>query len=356
MKKIEQYGLLKDDEWECMPGTPDSRPPFKIWVKPEEIAPFFIVQHHPYAISVLLKMDGCFKADTFQKFGLEGSSKDWEALARGKIIEWEENNSGIDLFHFDLDEDIFCIYSQYVDDLLRFTKTLRVDCDNESTMLRYLCLSLLTQEHRCPDFDHTEEMSDGFSVRFQNFKAEIGKLHLQMSENTLFDKDGRECFFWRNLDDDGEFASLIRHADGKRYLVFRFDLYGYGVLELESLRDIRYFPSPSFPIDREDFKETFIWTGVDYDSHSNLLAVSGCYWACPYSVIVLDFSDPMTEQPVERWLDIRSIIDPYYEIYDDIIFDRWENGVLCLKGEGKPNDIRLTAKQIKKKCYDREKH
>lgn len=79
MKEIEQYGLLKDDEWECLPWIPDPRPPFKIWVGPEEIAPFFLVQHNPYAISVLLKIDEGFKADTFQKFGLEGSSMDWKA-------------------------------------------------------------------------------------------------------------------------------------------------------------------------------------------------------------------------------------------------------------------------------------
>ena len=346
MKEIEQYGLLKDDEWEHFPLIPDPWPPVKIWVKPEEIAPFFLVQHHPYAISVLLKTDEGFKADVFQKFGLECGSKDWETLAKGMIVEWEENNSGVDLFRFDSDENVFCIYSQYIDDLLRFTKTLRAACDNESAMLRYLRLSLFTLEHRHPESDHTEELADGFSVRFQGFSGEVGDLHLQMSEGVMVDPEGQGCFFWRNTDDDGEFASLIRHANGKRYLIFRFDLYGYGVLNMESLLDMRYFPPQSFPSKRENFEETFIWTGVHYDPESNLLAVSGCYWACPYSVMVLDFSDPMTEQPVERWLDVRSIIDPNYEIYDDIDFDRWENGVLYLKGEGEPKKIRLTIKQL----------
>lgn len=349
MKDIEQYGLLKDDEWKHLPWLSNPRPPFKIWVEAEEIMPFFIIQHHPYSISVLLKMDDGFKADTFQKFGLEGSSKDWETLAKGMIIAWEEENSGIDLFHFDSDMDIFCIYSQYIDDLMKFTKMLRAACNDESVMLRYLCLSLFTMERRCPELDHTEELSDGFSVRFQGFGGEIGSLHLQMSEGVLLDPEGKGYFFWRNLDNDGEFMSLIHHANGKRYMVFRFDLYGYGVLDLESLQDMRYFPPQSCPSKRENFEETFIWTDVHYDSESNLLAVSGCYWACPYSIIVLDFSDPMTRQPVERWLDVRSILDPDYEIYDDIVFDRWESGVLYLKGEGEPIDIRLPAKQIKRK-------
>lgn len=349
MKNIEQYGLLNNDEWKRLPWIPEPRPPFKIWVKPEEIAPFFIVQHYPYSISVMLKTDEGFKADVFKKLGFEGSSKDWETLAKGKIIEWEEQNSGIDLFRFDSDEDVFCIFSEYIDDLMMFVKTLRAACNNESAMLRYLCLSLFTPEHRCEELDHTVELSDGFSVRVKSFNGEIGKLQLSMSENTLFDKNGFERFFWRNTDDDGEFVSLINHANGKHYLVFRFDLYGYGVLEVESEHEMRYIPPQSFPQNREDFKETFIWTDVNYDTQSNLLAVSGCYWACPYSVIVLDFSEPMTAQSSERWVDVHSIIDPEYEIYDDIDFIGWENGMLYLRGDGKPSDIRLTVEQIKEK-------
>ena len=347
MKEIEQYGLLNEDEWERLPWIPDPRPPFRIWVSSEEIAPFFFVEHHPYTISVLLKTDEGFKADTFQKFGLEGGSKDWEAIAKGMITEWEENNSGVDLFRFDSDEDIFCIYSQYIDDLLKLAKNLRAACDNESVMLRYLCLSLFTSEHRHPEFDYTEESAEGFSVGFQVYSGKIGFLNMQMSENTLYGKDGRALFFWRNTDDDGEFAALIHHSNGKHYLVFRFDLYGYGVLDLENLQDMRCIPPQSFPAVREDFKETFIWTDVHYDPKSDLLAVSGCYWACPYSVAVVDFADPLRSQPVERWLDVRSIIDPNYEIYDDIDFDRWEDGILYLKGEGEPSDIRLTVKQLR---------
>ena len=43
------------------------RPPFKLHTKPEDIAPFFFVEHHPYALSVLLKIDDGFQADTFRK-------------------------------------------------------------------------------------------------------------------------------------------------------------------------------------------------------------------------------------------------------------------------------------------------
>ena len=43
MKDLCQYGNRPEDEWEILPWIPDPRPPFKIWVKPEQIAPFFLI-------------------------------------------------------------------------------------------------------------------------------------------------------------------------------------------------------------------------------------------------------------------------------------------------------------------------
>lgn len=142
MKKIEQYGQRGEDEWEWFPWLPwwppETRPPFKIRTRTEDIAPFFFVEHHPYALSLLLKISDGFKADVFRKIGLKGSSKDWETLVTGFIEEWEENNSGVDMFHFDSDEDVFCIYSQYIDDISLFSRLLREVCNDEKRMLDYL--------------------------------------------------------------------------------------------------------------------------------------------------------------------------------------------------------------------------
>ena len=138
MKDVEQYGLLRDDEWEVLPWLSSPRPPFNIWVKPEDIDPFFFIQHYPFGLSLLLRICDSFKVDIFNKVGLEGSSKDWENLTKGLIKEWEENNSGTDMFHFDSDEDIFCVFSQYIDDLMLFAKNLRATCNDEKLMCKYL--------------------------------------------------------------------------------------------------------------------------------------------------------------------------------------------------------------------------
>ena len=70
-----------------------------------------------------------------------GGSGDWERLVRGVIREFEENNSGVDLFHFDSDEDVFCVYSQYIDDLRMLAKMIRAACTDEETMRMYLNMS-----------------------------------------------------------------------------------------------------------------------------------------------------------------------------------------------------------------------
>ena len=72
MKDLCQYGNRPEDKWEILPWIPDPRPPFKIWMKPEQIAPFFFIPHHPYALSLLLKISDGFRAEEFCRLGLTG--------------------------------------------------------------------------------------------------------------------------------------------------------------------------------------------------------------------------------------------------------------------------------------------
>lgn len=146
MKDLFQYGNRREEEWEILPWIPDPRPPFKIWVKPDQIAPFFLIPHHPYALSLLLKISDGFRVEEFCRLGRTGSSKDWERLVRGVIREFEKNNSGRDLFHFDSDEDVFCVYSQYIDDLMLLSKMIRAACDDVKAMRTYLGIGEVEHE------------------------------------------------------------------------------------------------------------------------------------------------------------------------------------------------------------------
>ena len=170
---------------------------------------------------------------------------------------------------------------------------------------------------RDPSAGEDRELAGGYSLRTEHYRSKSSRSAL--SRHRLLDHRGETVYTWDNIDNDGEFASLIPHTNGRHYLVFREDLYGYSVLEAETGRGVHYVPDRSW----EKGWETFIWTGVRYDSRTSLLAVSGCYWACPTSTIVLDFTHPLT--PQERWLELHEILDPGYDKYDDLIFDGWDD-------------------------------
>jgi len=141
------------------------------------------------------------------------------------------------------------------------------------------------------------------------------------SETVLFAPSGAEVYRWRNLDDDGEFTEIIHHSDGRLYLLFRIDLYGYGVYDLTGQREFFYIP---------DEKETFIWTDVHYNPVNDRLAVGGCFWACPNGIHLLDFSEPMRET---AWVDVLWELDGGYDTRDMLDFIRWEGSSLILESD-----------------------
>ena len=138
MKDFSQYGNRPDDQWEMLPWVPNPRPPFKNLG--EAGADRAILSHSPPPLCHLPSAENqrWVPAEEFRRLGLTGSNGDWERLVRGVIREFEENNSGVDLFHFDSDEDVFCVYSQYIDDLMLLSKMIRAACDDEKTMRTYL--------------------------------------------------------------------------------------------------------------------------------------------------------------------------------------------------------------------------
>ena len=129
---------------------------------------------------------------------------------------------------------------------------------------------------------------------------------------------------WRCIDDRAEFFSLIRHADGKFYLVFRQDLYGYSVLDLASAQIMRFVPDAWL-----DGKESFIWGGVHYLRDWDALAVDGCYWGAPNGVHLVSFAEPMSEE--QKYADVLDCMQGGYDIYEQADFAGFEGNELSLK-------------------------
>lgn len=162
------------------------------------------------------------------------------------------------------------------------------------------------------------ETEDGFYAERAIYCGKVTGLNLRASETVVYAANSSEIYRYRNIDENQEFLTLVRHSNGKQYLMFRTDLYGYGVYDIAADNDFFYIP---------DEKETFIWTKLFYNPLNDMLAVSGCYWACPWDVTLLDFKNPMKET---EWLNLHSKLDPGYEIYDDIDFVHWDGTSLIV--------------------------
>ena len=131
--------------------------------------------------------------------------------------------------------------------------------------------ALFVPGNRFPSQDDQFPLTDGYSVRSKAY-CHQGDLYLNGSENELLDKEGRVRYAWRNLDTDGEFCSLFRHRNGTHYLIFRTELYGYSVLDVERGQEMHYVPACVHPEEGQKPEEVFIWTSADYDPDSDLLA------------------------------------------------------------------------------------
>ena len=145
-------------------------------------------------------------------------------------------------------------------------------------------------------------------------------------------------FEWRFTGASPRKASIIHHADGRTYLLYFEDLYGYSVLDLSSMQSVHYIPQESHETDKSRFEETIIWAVPHYDPDSSLLAVEGCIWAYEYTVLVVDFNDPMRIVEAKQWLDLNGDIDSGH--YDEINFIKWnEDTLVCDTGVFSKNDL-----------------
>lgn len=80
---------------------------------------------------------------------------------------------------------------------------------------------------------------------------------------------------------------------GHEYLLCGEDYQGYSVVALDEKRWEVHFPDEAFT------GGGFCWAAAHPSPDGSLLAVDGCYWACPYELVVFDFSKPMALPLVE---------------------------------------------------------
>ncbi len=129
--------------------------------------------------------------------------------------------------------------------------------------------------------------------------------------------------------------TFIEHSNGRNYLIFSIDLYGYSVLDLSDYRYAHYVPESSF----NRGEETFIWTKVLYNPGNNLIAVDGCYWAGLWYTEFYDFSQPM-ELPLKMLCSTYDMKKQFDTDYDVIPIQWNEDGTITLENETEHGIIR----------------
>lgn len=78
----------------------------------------------------------------------------------------------------------------------------------------------------------------------------------------------------------------VQHPNGYEYLLCGEDYQGYSVLNLNTGKYQAYLPEAGYK------GVGFCWTDVHPSPDGLVLAVDGCYWACPYELVVYDFREP----------------------------------------------------------------
>ena len=187
-----------------------------------------------------------------------------------------------------------------------------------------------------------KDLGNGYAVQWDSYgecrRAKNGvvykytfiqKCHLLHEETILFKYD--------SIYDMARVSAIITHQNGKSYFLFKTDLYGLNVYDMQSKDMFCYVPEGYQHRYQQIYGESFIITAIHYDEKTNLIAYEGCYWGGTSDVMVGDFSNPMNFNPVLQ--SVHEQIDPEYECYDDIDFDKWEDGKLHVIVDGKKDVV-----------------
>jgi len=78
----------------------------------------------------------------------------------------------------------------------------------------------------------------------------------------------------------------VQHPNGNEYLLCGEDYQGYSTLNLTTGKYQLYFPEAGY----KGFG--FCWVQVHPSPDGLVLAVDGCYWACPYELVIFDIHNP----------------------------------------------------------------
>ena len=109
---------------------------------------------------------------------------------------------------------------------------------------------------------------------------------------------------------------IMGHPDGHHYALTGEDYQGFSLVQLDTGDVARFLPEAA----SDGFG--WCWVGGEASPDKRLLALSGCYWAAPYEIVIFDFLEPMSLP----WRELHRESD-----YDD--FFGWTSPTSCKIGK-----------------------
>ncbi len=175
-------------------------------------------------------------------------------------------------------------------------------------------------------------------VEGEVFKAVLVKCALKHNSETVYE--------WiSTYSHPREFTEFIQHSNGHRYYPFHADLYGISFLELDTMKVFNYVPEGYQHDSDYPLGESFIITDIHYDITTDWIAFGGCFWAGTYDVMVMKLPNPLNFEM--RMVGIHDIVDPEWELYDDIDFAEWRDGKLIVKAD--KTELEVEIAEIEKR-------
>lgn len=91
----------------------------------------------------------------------------------------------------------------------------------------------------------------------------------------------KQEFFFEYFSDSDNICSAWLNLDHKDYLLFPEAQGGQSIFDIQNTRLYSFYSK----------QDAFIWSYILPSPDNKRLAVIGCYWACPYELVIYDCSD-----------------------------------------------------------------
>lgn len=127
--------------------------------------------------------------------------------------------------------------------------------------------------------------SGNYKLVVSNFKTIKGSWNY--SRGTVFKKDSDTPISVINRNYGSfPFTFVEAHKNGHDYLICGEDYQGQTIIELDTGKRVDYL------LKSAEQGHGFCWVNMTASPDKQMLAVEGCFWACPYEIVFYDFSDP----------------------------------------------------------------